>query len=263
MLFRSNAKNCRVCHHESLEKCSNCHTLEGDEKGGNVKLANAFHEVTSTHSCVGCHETQKKKEECAVCHGSMVKGPSDSSCDTCHIGPLSPDMKEVMLADNMTPVRMVREPDSVIPASTLLEDVPETFDIDVIQDELDPVEFPHTEIIYKMNNVIGNDKLANVFHGDDPVVCAACHHHSPLGEKPPTCAKCHADPFDPREPNKPGIRAAFHIQCIECHRDMQDMEGIELPDYRDCAGCHKDEDAALPAMLDTFQEVEKEASGHE
>jgi len=242
-------KNCRTCHHQLLERCDECHTLEGDEKGGNIKLAEAFHDEDSSHSCVGCHASEMDRQECDVCHGSMVPGPSDDACDTCHTGPLSPDMQNVMLDENMTPVRLVMEPDTLIPEDTLLAGVDDTFGIDEINGELDPVEFPHKEIIHIMNDLIGSNRLANVFHGDRTVVCRACHHHSPADEAPPSCARCHGEPFDPREPDKPGLRAAFHLECIGCHREMQGREGVELPHFRDCSGCHHDEGAALPSDL--------------
>jgi Class III cytochrome C family len=218
------ARNCRTCHHESLEACSNCHTLQGDEKGGFVKLADAYHRPTSSHSCVGCHERQKTQDTCAVCHGSMQHGLVESSCDTCHSGPLAGGAVDRPLTDV---------------AGLLPDDLPDVLHLSQLKDRFGPVEFPHRAIVEAMNKTIGDNRLANVFHGSRAVVCASCHHHSPLGAKPPSCARCHLQPFDPHAVGRPGLMGAYHQQCVGCHRDMK------IGDYRDCRECHLD-DVPMP-----------------
>jgi len=38
---------------------------------------------------------------------------------------------------------------------------------------------------------------------------------------PPRCSSCHARDFDPRQPTRPGLQAAYHGQCMSCHKEMQ------------------------------------------
>lgn len=59
--------------------------------------------------------------------------------------------------------------------------------------------------------------------------CATCHHYSE--DRTPHCNECHAEPFDPKNLNKPGIAHVFHLRCISCHKEEQ-------VGPTDCTGCH-------------------------
>lgn len=227
------ARNCRTCHHESLKACSECHTVQGKKEGGYVRLSEAFHRATSERSCVGCHEQVKKQTACRVCHESMASGPVESSCDTCHSG------------EEGAPAaaRADRDPNEVIDwALMYVQDFPEDIEVKTIADKYEAVPFPHLEIIKSMNKLLGGNRLANVFHGDRNVVCAGCHHHSPMNARPPACSRCHDAPFDARDLSRPGLKGAYHQQCVGCHRTMN------IKNFRDCTVCHKDKDAAMPTL---------------
>ncbi|BBO91927.1 hypothetical protein DSCOOX_51070 [Desulfosarcina ovata subsp. ovata] len=65
--------------------------------------------------------------------------------------------------------------------------------------------------------------------------CALCHHHRPLDESASEtvrCSACHQQPFQKSHPERLGLKAAYHQQCMGCHREM-DKGPI------DCAGCHR------------------------
>jgi hypothetical protein len=76
--------------------------------------------------------------------------------------------------------------------------------------------------------------------------CSQCHHQHPSVEAL-TCGNCHSlkasdfkksahggflscrechDAIDPDEPGKPGLKAAYHRTCFQCHREMGDV-GID------------------------------------
>jgi hypothetical protein len=59
--------------------------------------------------------------------------------------------------------------------------------------------------------------------------CKTCHHNS--GDEIHACKDCHDAPFNPHDPNKPGLKAAYHELCISCHKDA--FNGPES-----CAKCH-------------------------
>ncbi|UCD63516.1 MAG: cytochrome c3 family protein [Candidatus Zixiibacteriota bacterium] len=49
--------------------------------------------------------------------------------------------------------------------------------------------------------------------------CSICHHYSPAGKFPP-CAECHGEePAGPPNLRQPGLKGAFHRQCMGCHRE--------------------------------------------
>jgi len=49
--------------------------------------------------------------------------------------------------------------------------------------------------------------------------CATCHHHSEPGVTL-ACKECHGAPFDPKNLNMPGLKGAYHLQCMGCHQQM-------------------------------------------
>jgi hypothetical protein len=46
------------------------------------------------------------------------------------------------------------------------------------------------------------------------------------------CSACHQEPFQKDHPERLGLKAAYHQQCMGCHKEM-DKGPI------DCAGCHR------------------------
>ncbi|HHB76905.1 MAG TPA: class III cytochrome C [Desulfobulbus sp.] len=131
----------------------------------------------------------------------------------------------------------------LIPAGGLamdVDDAPAAVVIDFLQNLYEPVHFDHTMHL-------------------DMATCSHCHHHT-IGTGPanPLCARCHAgagegdivacsdchdaQPFTVEnlkktaEPklfhiDKPGLMAAFHINCRGCHEEAGGPTG--------CQDCHK------------------------
>lgn len=231
--------NCRACHHASLTACSECHTIQGKKEGEGVKLAQAMHQKNAMASCIGCHSEKQAAESCAGCHHFMspTRKGSDAGCLVCHMpgaqagAPLPSDEKMAAeLAGGMLAARTAT-------VSTLPEnDIPETVEIKSLADKYKPVILPHRKIVLKLASDIKDNKLANYFHTDPATLCQGCHHNSPLAKKPPLCGSCHGEPFDDRNPFRPGLMAAYHQQCMGCHEEM----GIQKPASRDCVSCHKE-----------------------
>jgi hypothetical protein len=64
--------------------------------------------------------------------------------------------------------------------------------------------------------------------------CTKCHHYRPKDEdalETTRCSACHQDSFNPEYPERIGLKAAYHQQCMECHQ--QEAKGPV-----DCTGCH-------------------------
>jgi len=122
------------------------------------------------------------------------------------------------------------------------EDIPENINIGELFYQYEPVEFPHRKIINKLVDNIKENKLANYFHTEKGTICQACHHNSPQAKKPPRCVTCHGKPFDEENLFRPGLKAAYHQQCIGCHTVME----IEKPRATGCTDCHKE--VGLPKL---------------
>ncbi|MBT8340490.1 MAG: cytochrome C [Desulfatitalea sp.] len=229
--------NCRTCHHAALSACVKCHTLEGDPDGDQVKLAQAMHQADSERSCVGCHNRKKARPECAGCHAAMPAQrvwASETACRVCHIPQEAPvqrpsdDESLRALAAAMIYQRRQQEapPDQ--------NDIPETVTIGHLKDAYEAVRMPHRRIYNRMAEMIRDDNLAAVFHTAPTTLCQGCHHNSPSSLKPPQCGSCHGRTSDALNLTRPGLMAAFHEQCMQCHERM----GIEKPAKRECRACH-------------------------
>lgn len=240
--------SCRVCHHASMESCSSCHTRGGSEKGGMVTFEQAMHRRNAEASCLGCHEAQKAQANCAGCHNSIPQArPANmAQCQLCHMPGASgtaaatPQQKAAVAASLLQSRRL--GPDPYLSAK-----LPEKVIIKELSNKYQPVELDHAKHLAALQKGMQNSKLASHFHSLPGTVCQACHHNSPAALEPPSCVNCHAKTqgvatLAAGEISRPGLQAAYHGQCMSCHKDM----GIK-PVATACAECHqpKPQQAAL------------------
>lgn len=228
---------CRSCHHASMEACSQCHSPMGKKEGGFVNLQLAAHQQGAQSSCVGCHNKKTRVKTCTGCHGAMGKGKGQAqdtaACLKCHMDPSSINLSASLPADKTAAALLEsRSPNAEMYADAL---IPEKVLIQAISKVYGPVELPHRKIVKTLVKKITGNKLAGYFHGEKGTVCQGCHHNSPAAVKPPRCTGCHGKPFDENNPFKPGLMAAYHNQCMQCHDDM----GVEKPVSTNCTACHK------------------------
>lgn len=224
---QNNHKTCRGCHHETLNGCKECHTLTGSADGKWINIANAYHDVLSEKSCMGCHSIKKAEKECAGCHALLpimdiqTKGPKKEICNACHSG-----KKELFDV----------KPLSISGLDT--EKVKKEVTIKVLEREYEPSKFPHVKIIEKLVKISNDSKLGSYFHRELQTICEGCHHQSRAEAEveknsPPYCRNCHSVNFDRQNRNRPKLVAAYHNQCLGCHEYMQLEKG------RKCKECHE------------------------
>jgi hypothetical protein len=90
-------------------------------------------------------------------------------------------------------------------------------------------------IIKKTEDLYGPVRFKHSKHAAQLKDCALCHHHRPLDAKAKEttrCSACHQESFRVDQPERLGLKAAFHQQCTGCHQDMQKGPA-------DCLGCHR------------------------
>jgi len=229
------SSTCRACHHSSMEACGKCHTLQGSKDGKFVNLQTAMHRVNAQASCLGCHDGFQADKRCAGCHASMPRKdpPELAGCVSCHMpkpAAATPQTEPKAMA------AMLLEDRKPVTATFADEDIPEAVEIKGLSKQYEPAKLPHRKIVQTLVKNLKDSKLAGYFHRDPGTVCQGCHHNSPIAKKPPACASCHGQAFDGRNLFKPGLQAAYHLQCMECHKDM----GLEKPVATNCTGCHKE-----------------------
>ncbi len=220
---------CSTCHHQTVRACKDCHTLTGDKKGGGVTLEMAYHAPGATQSCVGCHSKVLQQQDCAGCHAQIRSSASDSSCKTCHGGPMPVHREgKITLPTSMPGVYPIMPELAELPAAS--EAFPEEVIIDGLVDKYQASKFPHRKIVARLDQAARKSTLASRFHGSAEVLCSGCHHHSPVGERPPPCKSCHLDQAHSTK-DKPSLKVAYHRQCLGCHQQMK------LP-QTGCTDCH-------------------------
>jgi hypothetical protein len=226
---------CRVCHHESLKPCNECHTLAGIKEGKDVTLETAMHQADTDRSCTGCHAAKMQDKNCAGCHALMGRKPTkeDKACLTCHMMPPFENENALLPEAEMAVAADLLKSRNPVTGTYSEDDIPEKVVIKHLSREYEAVDFPHRKIVKALADNIKENKLAGYFHGQEGTLCMGCHHHSPAARKPPQCANCHGKTFDEKNPLKPGIIGAYHQQCLGCHREMN----ITKP--AGCTECHK------------------------
>ncbi len=231
-LHETAAESCKSCHHDTLKSCRDCHGTDTPAlKGGGVGLEQAMHKPDSTMSCVGCHREMTKQSDCAGCHASVPATASSSeSCKTCH------NLTRERL-ESETPDRMIQEvlaeratSYEIVPTDR----IPEIVTMDALADEYEPSRFPHRKVVQTIAARAEKSGMAKVFHKDQAALCMGCHHNSPKSLEPPACATCHAK-TGPSPDGRPGLKGAYHGQCISCHQKM-DIASVPATD---CAKCHE------------------------
>lgn len=80
-------------------------------------------------------------------------------------------------------------------------------------------------------------------HAADIGDCTACHHYRPAGDDYPEtvrCSACHQKPFNEELIGRPGLKAAYHQQCMGCHAEKDkgptacvDCHAKNTPDHRE------------------------------
>lgn len=244
-------KDCIVCHHTGDPvACTTCHTVEGKAEGGFIPLEKAMHtpkvaprKGNTPASCVSCHESRLAQRDCAGCHTTLVKNVRNEAwCAVCHLP------SKAMTAEDMQqgiagtlPERRNEALASEIELSRKMADYwpatkgPQKVIIDSLAGKYEPSVFNHKAHVLSLMGRIKDSKLASAFHTEPATLCVTCHHNSPPSLTPPKCSSCHTKTIDPAAPKRPALMAAFHLQCMSCHKDMK----VSRPRNTDCTTCHK------------------------
>ena len=189
-------------------------------------LAKTYQPVTFSHDmhsmmaddCATCHHHSEPDQipSCRDCHGvrpeiASLKDAYHGQCMACH---REMDMGPTGCAECHTKKVAQRTP-----AKTKPESGPEISTLNTLERIYEPVTFSHG---------------AHVLFADE---CAACHHHCEPGQTP-ACKECHGAPFDPKNLNMPGLKGAYHLQCVGCHKEMGGPRG--------CTECHARKNRETP-----------------
>ncbi len=140
--------------------------------------------------------------DCKSCHSCDNPTEADP-CLTC-----CPEFKRNVVTIHHTP-----------------EEGPDTLNIDILSNIYEPTVFPH-KLHAEMGQMSGS--------------CVSCHHHNPPG-RIAACKECHEVAPIRDDLSKPGLKGAYHRQCLSCHREWSHttdcnvchaLKGTEVPDAK-------------------------------
>lgn len=91
-------------------------------------------------------------------------------------------------------------------------------------------------VIKKQNNDYTPVRFMHSKHAASLNDCGLCHHYRPKdpeASETVRCVACHQEPFRPEDPDRLGLKAAYHQNCMGCHEEM-DQGPVS------CIGCHRE-----------------------
>jgi hypothetical protein len=93
----------------------------------------------------------------------------------------------------------------------------------------------NSPIIKKSEDLYGPVRFMHSKHAAALKDCSICHHFRPTDPGAPEtvrCSACHQEAFRDDHPERIGLKAAYHLNCMGCHQKMN--QGPV-----DCLGCHR------------------------
>ena len=135
----------------------------------------------------------------------VIHNQVNLECNTCHTCEV-PTKNDPCLIECPRP-KMQKE----FPSS---ETGPDIFIMDELENRYLPVVFTH-KLHAQMSDMTGG--------------CLACHHYNTLGPIL-RCNQCHSEKRKRTDISKPDLMAAYHQQCLDCHRQWSHKN--------DCTSCH-------------------------
>ncbi len=250
--------DCESCHHTGdTVSCSSCHTVEGKADGNYITLERAMHAeniakraegTTTPVSCVSCHVENLNQRDCAGCHSIIPSLPrTQKYCASCH------DVSDYMTKEQLiqgSKLELDPSENEALAAETVWDrkskvsdakpidpkSIPYKVTIDGLSDEFEGNVFNHRRHYESLVKRVADSQLASAFHTNPASLCSACHHESPPSQTPPKCVNCHSPTMSMETPDRPSLKAAYHLQCMGCH----DAMSVSRPLNTSCTSCHKE-----------------------
>ncbi len=89
-------------------------------------------------------------------------------------------------------------------APTVPPPPPDSVVLNQLEDLYGPVPFDHKTHV----------RMAEMSGG-----CTLCHHYTPQGQAHSSCKSCHASELADENIAMPGLKGAYHRQCLSCHQE--------------------------------------------
>ncbi|MDW7678919.1 MAG: cytochrome c3 family protein [bacterium] len=90
---------------------------------------------------------------------------------------------------------------------------------------------PEVVILNELENLYEPVKFSHKLHADMAEMgegCVACHHYTPTDQSHPPCKECHSPSIIQENITKPGLKGAYHRQCMGCHQEWSGDTACEI-----------------------------------
>ena len=157
--------------------------------------------------CLGCFLAVAHSQTNTAAEGQSTGGAL--SCGKCHVC-RNPSPQEPCLVNCPRTWMAGTTGHTLAPGSG-----PDNVVLNEIENLYEPVAFNH-----KLHA-----EMADMCKG-----CDACHHYTPTDAFHPKCKECHDPELASEHIRQPGLKGAYHRQCMGCHR--------EWSKETECGVCH-------------------------
>jgi len=117
-----------------------------------------------------------------------------------------------------------------------------------VSEALDPESGPDEVVLDQLENLyvpVLFDHAAHARMVEMDQGCETCHHFTPPNTPHPSCRECHPVSIQHEDLAQPGLKGAYHRQCMGCHTDWDHDTKCEI--------CHaKKAGGALQGTATTF-----------
>lgn len=240
--------SCVGCHWQKTQdqpRCAGCHTFQKRASAGQGDNCRVCHDPRGpTYQellDMPLQDQASRAQELVQSRGEAPRPSLENIPDELTLNVRSDDKDAISLPVHIAPEDIVRLTERISRGTgqalvqEVIKDMPQEVMIDKLSDQYGPVRLPHARIAAKLQDKIASNTLADAFHQHELTLCQGCHHQSPPSQNPPSCGSCHDRPFSQQTPVRPGLKAAYHQMCMDCHDQMN----ITEPANTDCSSCHE------------------------
>lgn len=101
----------------------------------------------------------------------------------------------------------------------------------VVGHKLTPEKGPNVVLLNELENLYEPVKFSHRLHADMADMsegCVVCHHYTPTDVSHPPCKECHSPNLIHEHIEQPGLKGAYHRQCMRCHQEWSDDTACEI-----------------------------------
>jgi hypothetical protein len=134
---------------------------------------------------------------------------------------------------SLSDCRLCHVCDTPMPGRPCLLECPRVVEMTPPHDAMSAEQSPEVVILAELSEMYVPVIFAHKLHARMSAIsggCTLCHHYTPTERSHPPCRECHDPGVEKGNLRQPGLKGAYHRQCLGCHREWSHTT--------ECAVCH-------------------------